>query len=125
MTKEQATELLPIIKAYSEGKTIQFNYPHSKWQDLSGELDFNNCDASYYRIKPEPALIPFTLETFPLNAWVRLKGVSGSKTFIHSISDTKVCYGRESSVTYYYLFENFEYSLDGKTWLPCGIAQNS
>ena len=58
MTKEQAKEILPIIKAYSEGKIIQYRHKgRTKWYDLdSGQF---NCDIYFYRIKPEPKYRPF------------------------------------------------------------------
>ena len=55
MTREQAKELLPIIQAFAEGKTIQVWY-NDTWQDEEypsfGEL-------SLFRIKPEPKYRPF------------------------------------------------------------------
>ena len=58
MTREQAKELLPIIKAYSEGKVIQYRHKgRVAWYDLdSGQF---NCDMYYYRIKPETKYRPF------------------------------------------------------------------
>ena len=56
MTKENAKELLPFIKAYSEGKQIQVFYDN-KWQDKD-EFSFNS-DPSNYRIKLEPKYRPF------------------------------------------------------------------
>lgn len=50
MTREEAKELLPIMQAYSEGKTIQIK-ARSKWVDLR-EVDFN-CPSNEYRVKPE------------------------------------------------------------------------
>ena len=56
MTREQAKELLPIIQAYAEGKTIQF-LDGGKWLDVC-ETDFH--ESTYkYRIKPEPKYRPF------------------------------------------------------------------
>ena len=62
MTREQASEFLPIIKAFAEGKVIQ-EFNNSKWNDVN-ELDFLNFfnlgkSPSIYRIKPEPNYIPF------------------------------------------------------------------
>lgn len=55
MTREEAKELLPIIQAFAEGKTIQVWY-NDTWQDEEypsfGEL-------SLFRIKPEPKYRPF------------------------------------------------------------------
>lgn len=55
MTRERVKELLPILQAYAEGKTLQFRqvgFPNSKWTDSNSEdIDFfqNNWE---YRIKP-------------------------------------------------------------------------
>ena len=56
MTREEAKELLPIIQAYAEGRTIQF-LDGGKWHDLS-ESDFYKSPERY-RIKPEPKYRPF------------------------------------------------------------------
>ena len=56
MTREEAKELLPIIQAYAEGKTIQL-FDGGKWLDVY-ETDFH--ESTYkYRIKPEPKYRPF------------------------------------------------------------------
>ena len=56
MTREEAKELLPIIQAFAEGKTIQF-LDGCKWIDVC-ETDFH--ESTYkYRIKPEPKYRPF------------------------------------------------------------------
>lgn len=55
MTREEAKELLPIMQAFADGKTIQVWY-NDTWQDEEypsfGEL-------SLFRIKPEPKYRPF------------------------------------------------------------------
>ena len=56
MTREQAKELLPIIQAWAEGKTIQVK-EHGRWVELCID-DFNLCP-DMYRIKPEPKYRPF------------------------------------------------------------------
>ena len=66
MNREQAKALLPIIQAYSEGKTIQFLKPDSdEWRDVlrneNNEINFEDL-ARYevcYRVKPEPKYRPF------------------------------------------------------------------
>ena len=52
MTREQAKELLPIIQAFAEGKTIQFFSLEKKWVDR--EYPNFDDDPSNYRIKQEP-----------------------------------------------------------------------
>ena len=36
MTREEAKELLPVIKAYAEGKTVQIKNKIGRWADLYG-----------------------------------------------------------------------------------------
>lgn len=53
MTREVTKELLPIIKAFAEGKTIQFRTNNRSWVDLvDNDLEINVLFE--YRIKPEP-----------------------------------------------------------------------
>ena len=74
MTREKARELLPIIQAYSEGKTIQYRVspPFSRidkrdtsylkeWIDLDEDrCDGFSCDETInYRIKPGQKYRPF------------------------------------------------------------------
>ena len=58
MTREEAKELLPIIQAFSEGKTIEI-YNNREWNDLIIESVNFDCEPSCYRIKPEPKYRPF------------------------------------------------------------------
>ena len=59
MTREQAKELLPIIQAFAEGKTLQYrvNEENNEWKDINNPA-FNDAP-SEYRIKPEPKYRPF------------------------------------------------------------------
>ena len=74
MTKEQAKELLPIIQAFVDGKTIQYRISPSfprpnncdisylkEWFDLDEDkCDGFSCDGTIdYRIKTEPKYRPF------------------------------------------------------------------
>lgn len=56
MTREEAKELLPIIKAFAEGKDIQ-RYYGGEWITVN-ELIFNESP-HICRIKPEPKYRPF------------------------------------------------------------------
>ena len=57
MTREEAKkELLPIIQAFAEGKTIQYKF-NEGWLDLDRLVVLR--DTSKYRIKPEPKYSPF------------------------------------------------------------------
>ena len=57
MKRTSAKELLPIIKAYAEGKTIQFFSNDKGWVDKE-YLNFSE-EPYLYRIKPEPKYRPF------------------------------------------------------------------
>ena len=64
LTRERAKELLPIIKAFTEGKIIQWKDGLGRWLDFSNEdaeVNFNDCP-SHYRIKPEPKYRPFSTQ---------------------------------------------------------------
>lgn len=60
MNRKKAAELLPIIKAFSEGKTIECrnNRVAENWKEAKviSELSLNCYE---YRIKPEPTYRPF------------------------------------------------------------------
>ena len=61
MTRERAKELLPIIKAYSEGKEIQWNRKTTdSWEMCHDGLTWS--DVHNYRIKPETKVVPYTYE---------------------------------------------------------------
>ncbi len=53
MNRKEATELLPIIQAYAEGKEIEiFDKTTKMWK--TAMLPHFDCDSKNYRIKPEP-----------------------------------------------------------------------
>lgn len=58
MDRKEAKQLLPIIKAYAEGKEIEGLYKGtvSPWFKIK-DMDFNG--GIIYRIKPEPKYRPF------------------------------------------------------------------
>jgi hypothetical protein len=52
MTRERAKELLPIIKAYSEGQVVQVREEDAEvWNNVCTPSFLSNNE---YRIKPEP-----------------------------------------------------------------------
>ena len=60
MNRQEAKQLLPIIKAFSEGKVIQCVKSNGEWIDMDNPDVENMCDAlKYYRIKPIPKYRPF------------------------------------------------------------------
>ena len=57
MNQNQAKELLPIIKAFSEGKVIQIKQTSGEWIRFSN-ISFDG-NPKFYRVKPEPKYRPF------------------------------------------------------------------
>lgn len=99
MTREEAKELLPIIRAWAEGKNIQF-LSDGEWHDIN-QADFT-CYPDKYRIKPESKYRPFKtqeecwneMHNHPDFGWVkRING--GYKQFmsIHIDIFNKHCAG--------------------------------
>ena len=57
MTREEAKELLPIIRAFADGKTIEIY--DGEWNTIPFKNPHFDCVPSRYRIKPEPKYRPF------------------------------------------------------------------
>lgn len=90
MTREEAKQLLPIIQAYADGKTIEYLDKDLKWQYFDDQ-QFSGCIS--YRIKQEPKYRPFNtqeecweeMHNHPDFGWIKSK-TDGRKVFIGSIS---------------------------------------
>lgn len=72
MTREEAKELLPIIKAFAEGKTIQWKDFMGRWNDDSGEdyILLTNLGVEGLRINPESKYRPFECKVFSYKGWI-------------------------------------------------------
>ena len=126
MDRNQVKRLLPIIKAFAEGKTIQLKTVDKGWQDIhSASFDSNPKN---YRIKPEPKYRPFKgaeecwqemLKHQPF-AWVK---DSRSFSYIIYLEDEMIGYGRVSGTI---LHDNFKDALRCFTFAdgtPFGIKE--
>lgn len=58
MTRKEAKQLLPIIQAFAEGKTIEVRVGNDSWVKTDEVYGGRNNDYDY-RIKPEPKYRPF------------------------------------------------------------------
>lgn len=59
MNRKEAAELLPIIKAFSEGKVIQVEQKNG-WVDADwANVSFDDYPSYKYRVKPKPKYRPF------------------------------------------------------------------
>ena len=97
MNRKEAAELLSIIKAFSEGKVIQFKSINGIWEEVRDNAFFN-CDPKLYRIKPEPKYRPFKdekecwaemLKHQPFG-WIKSVDDKNPEVFIHCEVVTKV-----------------------------------
>lgn len=131
MTREEAKELLPIIQAFAEGKTLQYrvNNENNEWKDINNPA-FNDL-SSEYRIKPEPKYRPFKSKEECWNemlkhqpfGWVISKATDDYAT-IGSINrqitvDITFTTNENDSFTTEFLFEKYKFA-DGT---PFGIKE--
>ena len=133
MTREEAKELLPIIQAFSEGKTIEI-YSDSEWQDLIiGSIKFD-CKPSCYRIKPDPKYRPFKTKEECWNemlkhqpfGWVKSKGkgyfrLIGLVQFESEFEDVMITFATSENLarSSHSIYENYIFA-DGT---PFGIKE--
>lgn len=62
MNRKEAVDLLPIIKAFSEGISIQYRIKDNKsanWNDVDKNYHVFSSHSFQYRIKPKSAYRPF------------------------------------------------------------------
>lgn len=117
MTREEAKELLPIIQAYADGRTILIKHDGEWFEPCDNtEICFSESPSDY-RIKPEPKYRPFRtkeecwqeMHRHPDFGWVRFKETSAYLP-IEKVSDF---------VNYTAIFEEYEFT-DGT---PFGIKE--
>ncbi len=130
MTREQAKALLPIIRAFSEGKTIQWRYIKdntSLWRDDNNPtFEIGDFD---YRIKPEPKCRPFNnarecweeMQKHQPFGWVKCKDGSTTNKFMYicDISDKDATFNNCIEFTYDDFLEDYVFA-DGT---PFGILE--
>ena len=126
MTQEDAKELWPIVKAYSEGKTIEYLTTGDEWVELK-DPGFN-YNANMYRIKPDPKYRPFKDEKECFEemkkhepfGWIKNK-TNDNKVLILGIIDSNIVfyiYNKEYH-SYHYVYENYIFLDDA----PFGIKE--
>ena len=96
MTREEVKEILPILQAFAEGKTIESRYikgDKSLWYDDEDPRFDNDLE---YRIKPEPKYRPFAnaeecwqeMQKHQPFGWVKWNDVRYN---IYEVSSISVC----------------------------------
>ena len=123
MTREEAKELMPIIQAFVEGKTIEYRELGREWKEAHTPTWSSRL---FYRIKPEPKYRPFKtqeecwqemLKHQPFG-WVKGK-YSSVLYHIESIASDRVVYSFGNHVSFDFGVKNYEF-VDGT---PFGIKE--
>lgn len=118
MTREEAERLLPIIKAFSEGKEIEGLYKGTKspWFKIK-DMDFN--EGIIFRIKPEPKYRPFVnaeeccqeMQKHQPLGWLKLKCEDTVYGMLTLINDEGAVVGsNDTPFSYRYLFYNYTFA---------------
>lgn len=126
MDKNQAKQLLPIIQAFAEGKTIEQRCAES-WVEVDEDCDFH-FPANYYRIKPESKYRPFANAE---ECWQEMQKhqpfgwLKSEFAFVHIIyiEDKSIGYGSACGTI---LHDNFNSVLEGFIFAdgtPFGIKE--
>ena len=126
MNRKEAAELLPIIKAFSEGKEIEGLYKGTKspWFKIK-DMDFSG--GIIFRIKPEPKYRPFKgaeecwneMQKHQPFGWIKPKDDDTISKFmlIDSLMDEVVTVRTNVRFNYHELLEHYTFA-DGT---PFGV----
>ena len=126
MNRKEAAELLPIIKAFSEGKVIESRSKRFKedWKEVTEIHGFSYISYEF-RIKPEPKYRPFKdaeecwakMKKHQPFGWVKLKA-TGKYFILQAVGDFLAVVGFDDRPTSYdNLFEEYTFA-DG---VPFGV----
>ncbi len=123
MNRQQAKELLPIMQAFAEGKTIEFRTNNiSKWiETTTPAFDLLH----EYRIKPEPKYRPFANREECWQEMLKHQPFGWVKAYygqfvITEIRGSKATIGRNDRLLDFdYIFSNYKFA-DGT---PFGIKE--
>lgn len=141
MRINEAKKYLPFVQALAEGKVVQYKQKNSiVWVDLNSpdnDVDwFNASDGVYreFRIKPEAKLRAWRPEEVPVGALLR--DSQELRSMIICADESRFYIGRKSYISNEAVIDSFhfsdaltyiyklEHSTDqGRTWLPCGVAE--
>lgn len=78
MTRKEAKELLPIVQAFAEGKTIEVRVGNDNWVETDEAYGGRNNDY-FYRVKPNSKYRPFKdaeeclseMQKHPAFGWIK------------------------------------------------------
>ena len=124
MNRREAIELLPIIRAYAEGKEIEiFDRTTKMWK--TAMLPHFDCDSNIYRIKPESEYRPFKnaeecwqeMQKHQPFGWVKMKDTESGYYILKCIANQVVIGLNETPFSYKKVFEDYIFA-DG---IPFGV----
>ena len=119
MNRNQAKELMPIIQAFAEGKTIQYYdslIDIDDWEDCENP-DFENLTYKF-RIKPEPTYRSFKdaeecwqeMQKHQPFGWVKLKDTESGYYMLKGIASQVVIGFNETPFSYKRVFEDYTFA---------------
>lgn len=119
MNRQEAKELLPVIQAFAEGKTVQFKNSFEDWIDCDNIMF--NWPPKDYRIKPSPKYRPFAnteecwqeIQKHQPFGWIK---ASHGYFNIIGIKDSCINFGvKDNWLDYAYLFTDYKF-VDGSVF---------
>ena len=121
MNRKEAAELSPIIKAFSEGRPIQYRIKDNKsakWNDVDKNYHKFSPHSFMYRIKPEPKYHPFEdieecwqeMQKHQPFGWVRTKEDKSLSLITLMISERDIFINCIGGSTMYDLMEKFTFA---------------
>lgn len=121
MNRKEAEELSPIIKAFSEGRPIQYRIKDNKsakWNDVDKNYHEFSPHSFMYRIKPEPKYHPFEdieecwqeMQKHQPFGWVRAKEDKSLSLITLMISERDIFINCIGGSTMYDLMEKFTFA---------------
>lgn len=122
MTREEVKELLPIMQAFAEGKTIEFSNQGGAWRKTDYPIWTSN---GRYRIKPESKYRPFKTQEECWNEMLKhqpfgwVKAPNGELFCVHSVFNEGTTYRHGSYRFKEYFIGNYTFA-DGT---PFGIIE--
>lgn len=120
-TQEKAKWLSEFYAEVAAGKQGEYQIaPGGPWNPLFTGPNLGD-NLNNWRLKPAPVYRPWTAEEVPINAVYRLKDNATAIWHRPYACDIKGLGFKNTCITFLELLAEYEHSLDGKTWLPCGV----
>lgn len=119
MTRQEAKNMLPIIQAFAEGKTVEYQNVHREWIEVKNPSFSEHY--TEYRIKPEPKYRPFAnaeecwqeMQKHQPFGWIK---ASHGQFFIIGFRNDEVSFGVNNNWHgYNYMFESYTFA-DGSVF---------